>query len=244
MKYLLLAFLFIALKCNTSKTKIKENTTKESKVIVTEESDINTQEKLILTLKNPKKVNEAKALIVNSGLIWDELVIDKNSLKVATIKIPSEKKEFWISKLKTSDVFSSIQISSKTAIENIKSNFENSYVSIRKSKCSGDCPVYNLVVFKNGTAIFEGIKNVKYTGAKELQLTMTQLRNVKRKFNKTTFGTYFASYADKALMDFPSTFITHKDKEIEIKLWKNVPEELALAYDAIENILYEKGLIE
>ena len=45
-------------------------------------------------------------------------------------------------------------------------------------------------------------------------------------------------------MDYPSTFITHNDKQIEIKLWKNVPDELAFAYEAIEDVLFEQKLLE
>jgi hypothetical protein len=252
MKYIILIFFLIASSCNQTKNvqkKIKTTKTeKKEKIVVIEEviekQIIKTQEDLIVVLKNPKKVADAKALIENSSLVWKELVIDNVTLKAALIKVPIDKKDFWVDRLKTSNTFSSVEIKTKETIDSIKLIAENTFVKIRKTHCSGDCAVYDVLLFKDGKVIFNGIENVLFKGRQEFTISEIDMKRIQKKFAKTSFGKYFDSYVDTSLMDYQSTFITHDNKQVEIKLWKNVPLELALAYEAFEDILFEKKLIE
>ncbi len=98
-------------------------------------------------------------------------------------------------------------------------------------------------MLKDGNVIFNGIENVNSLGIQKFSISETKMNKIKSMFQKTTFGTYIDSYVDKSLMDYPSTFITHNDKQIEIKLWKDVPLELALAFEAVEDILFDKKII-
>lgn len=253
MKYFLLSFFLITLSCiKVQKKETKNNIIKTEKVNkeeaiskeIKEKVIVKTQEELIIVLKNPKKIADAKALIENSSLKWQELVIDNTYLKAALIKVPIDKKDFWIERLKTSNEFTSVEINTSKTIDNIKNIAENTFVKVSKTHCSGDCAVYDAILFKNGTVIFNGIENVSTIGKQEFTITESQMNKIKNMFDKTSFGTYFDSYSTKSVMDYPSTFITHNKKQIEIKLWKNVPLELALAYEAFEDILFEKKLIE
>ncbi|MEO9569969.1 MAG: DUF6438 domain-containing protein [Polaribacter sp.] len=256
MKYYLLLFFIIALSCNQHQKEKKEinKTIKTEKTIKVEEVEIikevkekviiKTHEDLIIVIKKPKKVEDAKALIENSSLTWQKLVIDNEYLKAALIKVPIDKKDFWIERLKSSNEFSSVQINTPKTITAIKNIAENTYVKVSKTHCSGDCAVYDVILFKDGSLIFNGIENVLIKGKQEFIISEVKMKKLKKMFEKTSFGTYFDSYTSKSVMDFPSTFITHNNKQIEIKLWKNVPLELALAYEAFEDILFEKKLIE
>ena len=254
MKYTTLFVLILMLSCNQQKKEKEEikinqpeKVVVEKKVIieeVKEKSIIKTKEELIVVLKNPNNVNDAKALIENSSLSWDKLVIDNNTLKVALIKVPIDKKDFWIERLKLSNVFSTVEVNTNETLSSIKYFAENTFIKVSKSHCSGDCPVYDAVLLKDGKVIFNGIENVLVKGKQEFTISENKMKKIKEMFEKTSFGTYFDSYVDKSIMDFPSTFITHNDKQIEIKLWKNVPEELAFAYEAFEDVLFEKKMIE
>ncbi|MEE9407801.1 MAG: DUF6438 domain-containing protein [Polaribacter sp.] len=252
MKYSIILIFVFAFGCNTTnkkkeiKVEEKSEIKKEKEVIekVKEVEIIKTQENLLIVLKDPKEVLNAKALIENSSLVWENLIIDEKNLKVASIKVPIEKKDFWIERLKTANVFSTVEINTETVLENIKYIAENTFVKIRKTHCSGDCPVFDVIFFNDGKVIFNGIENVPLKGINEFTLTEKQLKKVKNIFSKTSFGTYFDTRTDKSIADFPSTFITHKNKEIEIKLWKNVPNELVMAYECLDEILLEKKLIE
>jgi hypothetical protein len=254
MKYILLLSFLIAVSCKQPKKVIKtqENSKTESinkeEIVsikdVKENLNIKTQEDLIVVLKNPNKVLDAKALIENSSLVWQELVIDDNSLKAVLIKVPFDKKDFWLERLKTSNVFSSVEVNTENTIASIKHIAENMYVKISKTHCSGDCPVYDVVLFKDGKVLFNGIENVLVKGKQEFKISTKKMKKIKEMFQKTSFGTYLDNYADRSVMDFPSTFITHNNKQIEIKLWKKVPLELALASESIEDILLENKMIK
>lgn len=251
MKYLLLSFIFLALNCaKPTKTVEKEKTKKPNKTvetITTKEKIVETkkmQEELIVVIKDINNIEDAKALIVNSGLTWNSLAIDTKSLKAASIKVPVEKKDFWIQRLQDSNVFSSVEINEENTLKELKYIAENTFVKLRKTHCSGDCPVYDVTFFKDGKVVFNGIENVLITGKQEFTVTEKQLKKLIQMFGKTTFTKYKNAFVDTTLADFPSTFITHQNKQIEIKLWKNVPDELAFAHEYLEEILLEKKLIE
>lgn len=246
MKYYLILLIFVfALGCNQTKNIVEKKVeVKEEKNIVKETVKVKTQENLLVVLKDPKEVLNAKALIENSSLVWERLIIDKKNLKVASIKVPVDKKDFWIQRLISANVFSSVEINTETVLQNIKYIAENTFVKIRKTHCSGDCPIFDVIFFKDGKVTFNGIANIPSKGIKEFTLTEKQQKKVKEIFSKTSFGTYFDTFIDKSMADFPSTFITHENKEIEIKLWKNVPDELAMAYEYLDTILLEKKMIE
>ena len=240
MKYILLFSLLFTLSCHQTK-----NVKKETEKIKTEiKEKEKTQEELVVVLKNPKNVVDAKALIENSSLIWSELVIDNTTLKAALIKVPVAKTTFWIDRLQKSNTFSSVEVKTSNSINVIKDISENTFLKIRKTHCSGHCTVYDATLLKDGRVIFNGIENVLIKGKQEFTISKTRMKKLQETFSKTSFGKYFDSYIDKSLMDYPSTFITHDNKEIEIKLWKYVPLELVLAYEDFENVLFEKKMIE
>jgi hypothetical protein len=246
MKFLSLFFFVLVLSCSQQQKKT-ETIIKEDKVIVEErikELPKKTHEELVLVIKNPNNLIDAKALIINSGLVWDHLAIDNTTLKAAVIKVPVDKKDFWIERLKTSNIFSTIEKNSATTLKLIKNIAENTFVSVRKTHCSGDCPVYDVILLKDRTIIFNGIEGVLTKGKQEFIISENKMKKLKEMFDKTSFGTYLDSYVDKSIRDYPSTFISHNNKQVEIKLWKNVPDELAFAFEAFEDILLDKKLIE
>ena len=57
----------------------------------------------------------------------------------------------------------SCKTSSKTKIIDT----QRALISLSKGRCLGNCPVYDLWVFKNGNVIYNGIDNVNKTGIHE-----------------------------------------------------------------------------
>ena len=45
-------------------------------------------------------------------------------------------------------------------------------------------------------------------------------------------------------MDLPSTFITHKDKQVQIRLWKGIPKNLVDVHEYVQGILLDKKFFE
>lgn len=241
MKYFFLSFIFLAINCDQPNKKVeKEN----SKINEQNIEIIKTQEEFIVVIKDIINLEDAKSLVVNSGLIWDKMALDTENTKAVYLKVPFDKKDFWLKRLQESNVFSSVEIKSDSTLEHIKYNIENTFVKLRKTHCSGVCPVYDVVFYKNGKVVFNGIDNVLFKGKQEFTITKKQQDNLIKMFSKTSFKNYKNALITKSIADFPSTYITHQNKQIEIKLWKNVPDELAFAYQSLEDILLDKKLID
>ena len=77
MKYFLFLFFVLALSCDQPKSKVETTTPKktiiEDKTVIDDmkkEPVLKTQENLLIVLKNPKNVTNAKAIIQNNILIF------------------------------------------------------------------------------------------------------------------------------------------------------------------------------
>lgn len=238
MRFIALSIFFTFLACSTAKSKSSDKKDDQ------ENTTIKTHTDIIVVLKNPKNALDTKALIENSGLIWNDFIINTNALKVVDIKVPIEKKDFWIKRLNATNEFSKVVSKSDKLLKSIKEEATNTFVKISKTPCLGECAVYDATFLNDGTLLFNGIKNTLVSGPQKVNISDETMKKIKEKFNKTTFGTYLDSYANRRLMDSPSTFITFDDKQIEIKLWKNVPTELTAAYKVLENVLLKEKLID
>lgn len=252
MKFFLVSFILLAIGCNQPAIKNKKKILPKievTKPITKEEVKVKKETKIplkeiLVTINDLNEIKDAKKLVENNGLIWNKALINTDVLKVASIKIPIDKIDFWTRKLKENNIFSSVQTYSNIALENIKLIAKSTLVKVKKNKCSGDCPVYDVVFFKDRNVIFNGVENVLVKGKKRFTITEKQYKKLLEMFSKTSFKNYNKGFISKSLVDFPSTYITHQNKQIEIKLWKDVPDELAYAYEYLEEILLEKKLIE
>ena len=195
------------------------------------------KEELIVVLKNPNKVEDAKALITNSGLHWEKLIFNQKDLKIALIKIPVEKRDFWLKRLQQSGTFSSVEANSIVTLQNIEKAHKNSLIKIRKTACFGRCPVYEFIILKDGTAIFNGLQNVTKIGKHSLKLSKEEFTTLQSLLSKTTFSEYQDTYNNPRITDLPSTYITYKGKQIQIRIWQNVPQELKEITKYIEQIV-------
>lgn len=200
----------------------------------------NIENELIVVLKNPKNVKDAKALITNSGLSWDKLLFDQKDLKIAQITVPKDKADFWLKRLQESGVFQSVEKNQLGTFNTIKEDFENRLISIRKTPCFGDCPVYEVTISKDGKVTYNGINFVNEKGVKEFQLSEKELKKLNEKLSKKDFSEFAEEYNNPRITDLPSTYITHGGKQIHIRLWKDIPDELADVHEYIEGILLDK----
>lgn len=121
-----------------------------------------------------------------------------------------------------------------------KDEAKNTLVSLRKTPCHGTCPVYEVRIDKNGKVLFDGQDFVAVKGKKYFQLSSKQFKTLHDKLAKTNFSSYKESYDEPRLMDVPSTFITYNNKQIKLRVWKDVPQELSDVSKYIESILVEK----
>lgn len=251
MKYGVLIFLFLIIGCDAIKKEntkeIKKNEEKKEQIIEKPKVDkapIITYDNLLVSVDNVKEIGAIKNILSANNLKLDSILVDNNTVKAFKIKVVSDKKEYWLNQFKTLNKFSLVENYTKENIEALKKDIENTFVKLKTTACSGHCPIFNLTIYNDGSATFYGIENLPETGKKEFKISDGKLKKLKSLFNKTAFGTYIDSFSDESVVDVPSIYITHKDKEVIVKLWKDAPDEFAIAYDYIDGILLENSLIE
>lgn len=243
MRVLTLLFVLAFASCNVTQkntnttTKTVENQTKKEEIKTPEK---NIENELILVLKNPDNVKDTKALITNSGLSWDKLLFDQKDLKIAQITVPEDKVDFWIERLQQSQVFKSVEKNQVVTLNSIKKEHENKLISIEKTPCFGDCPVYEVSINKDGKVTYNGIKYVDVAGKQEFDLTEKEFKQLKEKLAKKDFSEFKKEYTNPRIADLPSTYITHAGKQIHIRLWKDIPDELVDIHEYIEGLLLSK----
>lgn len=230
MKLAYLAFFLLIVSCNSSQ-KTSGNTTFETN-------------DLLVELKKSSTVNDAKALITNSGLTWDSLVLNNNDVRIALVKVPVNKKDFWLKKLRKSGAFASVNLNSSASLNN-NEEVNTPLFKIEKTPCFGDCPVFKVSINETGKVTYKGIENVLAIGVQEFQLSDKEFNTLKEKLEKNNFSSFQKKYDNPKIMDLPSTFISYNGEQIEVRLWSDeVPTELIDVKEYVEGILLDKKFFE
>jgi len=245
MKYLYLSIFLLALSCGGVKSKGDKEELKSNKAIeTTAKAKKIEDEKLLVVLKNPNNLADVKELIKNSGLTWDKMAFENDATKIGSIKVPADKKEFWLDRLKKTGEFESVSTNNKTTLDALIKKAKAVYFSFRKTECFGDCPVYNVSIDKKGNVTYTGLKYVTETGERKFTLTEKELTTLNEKLANNNFTEYKNVYDDPNVMDLPSTFITHKEKQVQIRLWKGIPKSLIDVHEYVQGLLLDKKFFE
>lgn len=255
MKFLYLLLFLTFLSCGTSKKDSSDKNNTDPKV----ESDAKTtlnksttidkgivdpKQDLIIVPKNANQIIETREFIQNSGLVWDKMLLDQESLKVGLIRVPADKKDFWIDKLIKSGGFRHIKLYSEDALKKLIEKEKNTFLTMRKASCLGDCPVYEVTISKKGKLTFNGIKYTPLKGEHEFQLNDKEFNTLKSKIKEKKFTEYKSKYDNPKIKDLPSTFITYNGKQVQVRLWKKAPNELVNIHEFLESLLLSKKCIQ
>ena len=82
------------------------------------------------------------------------------------------------------------------------------------------------------------------TGTNTFTLTDKQFALLKEKLNNNNFSDYKKMYDNPNVMDLPSTFITYKDKQVQIRLWREIPKNLTDVHEYVQGILLDKKFFD
>ncbi|WP_440121567.1 DUF6438 domain-containing protein [Tenacibaculum sp. Ill] len=94
--------------------------------------------------------------------------------------------------------------------KNIKK--EEAFLYYGKTQCLGKCPVFDMYVFKDGTVLYEGIKNVPKLGVHEFSIKSGDVQEIKKELEKIDF-----TKKEKLTRDFPNTVLKFKGKRLAIQ---------------------------
>ncbi len=94
-----------------------------------------------------------------------------------------------------------------------KENVENTnlseelFVEFRRTSCYGRCPTYNVYVYHDGRATYEGVRFTDRTGKWEAELSDYQMQHIKNLANDHGYFNFEKKY-DRGISDVPSCFTT------------------------------------
>ncbi|QTD38132.1 hypothetical protein JL193_02160 [Polaribacter batillariae] len=245
--YSILIFLFI-LSCHQAKS-VKEKNNEQKPSVGKEVEAVKLKKEILYTnllvvLKNPEDFNKIKTELKNSNLSIDKIIANNKTYKAVTVKVPADKTSFWIDNFTKTGNFSSVEINTETALKKVNYFSKKRLVSVVKTPCFGDCPVFEVTFFKDGNVYFWGKEYTLVKGFYKFKLKEPLLKKLNNLLKKTTFKNFESAKNSEKLKDYSNTFITYNDEKLMVKVWIDIPDEIAIAYDYIEGILIEKKLIE
>lgn len=110
-----------------------------------------------------------------------------------------------------------------------------------KSKCFGNCEVYDLTIFSNGEVKYNGIKNVEYLGEYYSEISSQKINDIRVLFKNSNFHQLSPTYLNKSVRDLPRLRIQFENKKVEFHKRK-APKNLLELSGSIEQLLTQLSL--
>lgn len=99
------------------------------------------------------------------------------------------------------------------------------HITFQTFTCEGSCPVYSIIIFRDGSARFNGEMNVLEVGEHQFQFSDNDINALFDLIASIDFGDLESMY-DSPIQDLPETVIIYKEKRIVIKDIRNAPQDL------------------
>jgi hypothetical protein len=119
----------------------------------------------------------------------------------------------------------------------LKYKKEDAIMSLEKGPCPGKCSVYNLHIYKNRYAVYEGIANADKYGIYAKKLSKGQVAEFKQEYEKAKFMEFDNEYPIPSL-DFPTIIMTYRNDKASktIKGSVNRPPNVIAIQKKLENL--------
>ncbi len=134
--------------------------------------------------------------------------------------------------------------SKETVVEKKGKKVDNTLVTLQRKPCSGDCPVFDVVISKDSTLVYKGISYTNTIGNDTLKLSSVQYADLLSILENSDFSNLKTRYTKSGSKYFPQTIIKYQNKEVIVRLWKDAPEGLTDIYVFIEDILYDQKYLQ
>jgi len=82
---------------------------------------------------------------------------------------------------------------------------EGQLLTLERTPCFGMCPTYKYTIFSTGRVIYTGTKNIDNIGTYSIQLSQTQLNEIKAQINSKNIS--LKNKYDSNITDIPSTLL-------------------------------------
>lgn len=114
----------------------------------------------------------------------------------------------------------------------IKHDASSPVIQLTKKRCLGKCPVYDLMIYKNGLVTYNGIENVSKKGIYQFSIPTDKIEELNKLFDESGFKQI---ENDKIKgRDFPITQLTYQNKTVSFK--GTVPKNIHVIIEELELI--------
>lgn len=122
-------------------------------------------------------------------------------------------------------------------------------ITLERTSCKGECPVYKLSVSGNGTATYEGLSNVKVAGYLKTSVSEEKMGQLVSEVKKIDYFSLSDNYTEHVIPDAPWVFtsVTIDGKTKIITHYggdTNAPAKLVEFEDRIDEILNTDQLVK
>lgn len=110
-------------------------------------------------------------------------------------------------------------------------------ISLERTACYGECPIYKIEVFSDGSGQFTGTRFIEKIGISNFQLTAKEIDSIVNYATKIGFNNMNDEYTER-ISDLPTTFVKIKKKKI--RDYVGGPKELKELESLIDTICLKK----
>ena len=105
---------------------------------------------------------------------------------------------------------------------------EDPVISMKKTSCMGDCPVYEISIYSNRTVLLKAEENLELEGTYKSKLSKENYEELVTAFENSNFFSFKNEYTSRIFKDLPTTWIFYStsDRQKKIKDYYGAPEEL------------------
>lgn len=116
--------------------------------------------------------------------------------------------------------------------------------NMQKTKCFGNCPVYDAAIYPDGTVAYNGDENVNRIGYYEFKLTKNELNSIKKDIADLDVMNLSNDY-DGNITDVPSTILMffQNGSTKKIKARYNIPPKLQSFINKMHKLINKKNEI-
>lgn len=91
------------------------------------------------------------------------------------------------------------------------------YITLERTMCNGECPVYKVAINSTGKVIYEGYKNVYKSGRHEWKISKDRIRKIKELLQNFDYKSFKYKHKNPGTIDYPSCITAVKYIDGEFK---------------------------
>jgi hypothetical protein len=110
-------------------------------------------------------------------------------------------------------------------------------ISLERTACFGNCPIYKIELFNNGKGIYNGKKFIDKIGVVNFKISIKNIQKILKMADSINFNNLKKEYYEP-ISDLPTSYIKIKNKKI--KNYSGAPKELHNLENLIDSICLKK----